>query len=673
MNKKQYLLSIMFLLMPLCALAQWNSITNLPAIYIETFNHAPINSKDNYIYANIYMMNDEGHLQEYDSVEIRGRGNSTWNMAKKPYKIKFKEKEKFLGQGYAKAKKWTLLANAADKTLMRNALTSALGQFTSLKFNPAAKFVDVVLNGEYLGTYQISDQVEVRAHRVNIVEQDVPLAENADISGGYLLEVDGFRDGNCFTTAYYSTPIRIHSPEDEDIVDKQNRYIRNYVNMFEQRLRSSQFADPVKGYRHVVDSMSLVDWYLCTEISANIDGFYSTYFYKEQADSLLYFGPLWDYDIAYDNDWRIWSEQGLSTTTYSLMADIAYSGSKQWVNRMWEDPWFAKRVYTRYKQLLDNGLVDYMQHKVDSLARVLQKSQAKNYERWGIQRRMYHELVLYSSYDQYVEDLKQFIYEHCDFLEETFANKKPIEPTPPFAPANYYYHLQNVRSRKAMDLSATSVCQYSNQQDRKSQDWIIRKVGEHFQIINRTNNLALNDPTVGACTPTTNVGTQLDVVTPDENSERQLWELIPQGTDGYYNLMNVYTQHIANLEGGSSNDFARILSYTNDSRNGESLNRLWYVVPNGALPEEITGIHDVEPDEYALAYDPMTQELHFASATPERLQHFNANVYSANGQLVGTFRADQRYSMAGQPRGIYVVTWKCGGRQRSIKFQIANN
>ena len=668
MRNKILVLLLMLMMIPLGALAQWNKITDLPAVYIETFDHMPIYSKDTYIYANIYIVNDEGHLETYDSVQIRGRGNSTWNMSKKPYRIKFKQKEKLLGKGYAKAKKWTLLANAADKTLMRNALTSALGEFTSLKFNPAAKFVDVVLNGQYQGNYQISDQVEVRPHRVNIVEQEVPLADDADISGGYLLEVDGFQDGNCFTTNYYNTPVRIHHPDEEDINSLQNAYIHNYINMFERRLRSSNFTDPVSGYRHVVDEESLIDWYLCTEISANIDGFYSTYFYKEQADSLLYFGPLWDYDIAYDNDYRIWSEQGLSTTTYSLMADIAYSGSKRWVNRMWEDPWFAKQVYVRYKELLDKGLVDYLQNKVDSLARLLQKSQEKNYEKWGLTRRMYHELVLYSSYDQYVEDLKVFINEHCAYLENTFAFMKPVEPTPPFTPANYYYHIQNVKTAKAIDISETSVCQYSNLQDRESQDWHIRPVGEHFQLINRSNNLALNDPTIGECTPTTNIETQLNVTTPDENSDSQLWDIIPQGTEGWYNLLNVHTQHIANLRAGSSNDYTPILSYTNDERNGESQNRLWYIIPNGPLPDEITGVRDIEPDEYALAYDPMQQVLHFGSETPERLT-FTVRVHAANGVLIGQFKANEEFNMTNQPSGIYIVSWQCGNKTRSVKFK----
>ena len=170
---KQRLLQILLicLLTAQQASAQYTQKTDLPTIYIETFDGNGIYSKEIYEYCRLHYVDETGTVTSYDSVSIRGRGNSTWNMKKKPYKIKFLNKEKFLGKGYAKAKKWTLMANCGDKTLIRNAVTSAMGAFTSLKFNPAYKFVDLVLNGEYMGNYQISDQVDVRPHRVNITEQ----------------------------------------------------------------------------------------------------------------------------------------------------------------------------------------------------------------------------------------------------------------------------------------------------------------------------------------------------------------------------------------------------------------------------------------------------------------------------------------------------------------------
>ena len=288
---KNRLISFLVMLLAFCSLkAQTVNVkryTNLPAVYIETFNKVSITSKENYVYATMWYIDENDSITRYDSLQIRGRGNSTWGLRKKPYRLKFHSKEKFLGKGYAKAKSWTLLANAGDKTLIRNAVTSAMGEFMGLKFNPAYKFVDLNLNGTYLGNYQISDQVEVRAHRVNIVEQDFPLGEYSDVTGGYLLEVDGFADGNCFTTSKAQVPIRIHYPDEDEIVAKQNTYIRNYMRDFETVLYGNDYLDANKGYRRWVDSTSLANWFIGTEVSANIDGYYSTYFYKNQQDSLL--------------------------------------------------------------------------------------------------------------------------------------------------------------------------------------------------------------------------------------------------------------------------------------------------------------------------------------------------------------------------------------------------
>ena len=235
--KRLFTFIALLALVALQAQGQWTRYTNLPTVYIDTYDGAGIYSKTEYVLATMRYVDEQDQLTVYDSLQIRGRGNSTWNLAKKPYKLKFNQKEKLLGKGRAKAKKWTLLANAADKTLIRNAVTSALGERTSLRFNPAYKFVDLVLNGRFMGNYQISDQIDVRPHRVDIVEQDLPLGDDSDITGGYLLEVDGFKDGNCFTTSSYSVPIRIHYPEDEDIAAKQNTYVRNYMAQFERVLR----------------------------------------------------------------------------------------------------------------------------------------------------------------------------------------------------------------------------------------------------------------------------------------------------------------------------------------------------------------------------------------------------------------------------------------------------
>ncbi|MCM1312171.1 MAG: CotH kinase family protein [Bacteroides sp.] len=668
MMRLQMLAAAMFITLCAGAQAKYERLTNLPAVYIRTYDNVPITSKTTYVLATMWYVDENDQVTQYDSLEIRGRGNSTWGLAKKPYKLKFHVKEKFLGNDHANAKKWTMLANAGDKTLMRNAVTSLLGEFTGLPFNPAAKFVDLTLNGTYIGNYQISDQIEVKKKRVHITEQDYPLSETSDITGGYLLEVDGFHDGNCFTTGTGRVGIRIHYPDDEEIATRQTLYIRTYINNFETALMGNDYLDAEKGYRHWVDSVSLANWYIATEVSANIDGFYSTYFYKNAQDSLLYWGPLWDYDIAYGNDTR------KGDTSRSLMTDVGYGDTRVWMNRMWNDPWFANLINRRYRELVNKGMEDYLLGKVDSINTLIQESQELNYKKWGINRRMYNERVLYSSYDQYVNNLKSFISTHIEYLQTAFRTKRPAGPTPAFVAENYYYRFTNANTTKAIDIvgqsenSGAGICTWSNIKGRESEDWVITPVGEYFHITNRKSGMALNDPTTGNVGPTTNVGTQLNTAEPDSLDDRQLWLITPQGTAGYYNLTNKHSQHTANLNGGNAADGTQVLSYTTDSKNTTSLNRLWYIIPGDDLPIiEPDAIAGIEPEEYALAYNADSKTLHFGSETPELLV-FMANVYDTNGRKIRTFRADETCSVEDLPKGTYIVSWKCGNKVRSVKF-----
>lgn len=655
----------------LCAQAQYARLTNLPAIRIFTSDGRGITSKEYYKYCTMYYTDEQDNVTRYDSVQVRGRGNSTWNLSKKPYRIKFNHKEKFLGKGYANAKSWTLLANAGDKSLIRNAVTSAMGKRLGMKFNPAYKFVDLYLDGQYLGNYQISDQVQVRPHRVNIVEQEEVPTDTSDITGGYLLELDRSYDFSMgktgFMTSHYQLPINIHSPEEEVIAQSQLLYISAYVDEFERRLQSDQFTDRVEGYRPMVDSTSLVNWYLGNEMSANVDGFYSTYFYKDRDDSLLYWGPLWDFDIAYNNDNRT-DRATTNNTTEQMMADVAYRGSKVWVQRMWEDPWFGRLVNRRFKEAVDGGMEAYLHTVVDSLSSLLEESQEQNYRLWGINKRAYHEVVVYSTYDQYIADLKQFITDHLNYLSRELpmrTAKGPAEPTPEFKPGNYYYRIASARTGHVIDVSNGQVVANANDSADIVQDWYFKQSGGRFQIINRQSGLALNDPTEGAVTATTNVGTQLNVAMADDSDTRQLWTLTPQGYSGHYNLINVATRHAANLSGGRSDADAPVVSYTSDSRDSVSQNRLWKFTATDTLSDSPTGLAALsEPEDYALAYNPMTQELHFGSATPQQLT-FMAEVFTVGGAKVGQFRADQRLSMQGWPKGVYVVRWL----NHSRKFQ----
>ncbi len=668
----------------------YQRLTNLPHIYINTFNGGNITSKTSYVYAKMRYVDEHDSIATYDSLQIRGRGNSTWNLAKKPYKLKFHEKEKLLGKGYAKAKKWTLLANHGDKTMLRNALTSVMGEHAGLPFNPAAKFVDLTLNGQYVGTYQLSDQIEVRPHRVNIAEQDYPLTEQSDISGGYLLEVDGFFD---FHTGYYwdsesgrqlppdgfytsasRVPVRIHYPDADEIDQQQTQYINNHVNQFESMLFANDFTQP-DGWRSMVDSVTLADWYICTELSGNIDGFFSTYFYKEQADDRLRWGPLWDYDIAYGNDNR------LGDTSHQLMKDVGYgtagNGCVPWVQRFWQDPWFATMIYRRYTELLDQGMEQHLLSAIDSLVQVIDQSQQLNYQRWSINSRTLRERILYSSYDQYISDLRQYVITHTAYLKTTFAQLAGQEPGDDPQPVEQgfvpddgaCYAITNAGSATRMDANMQSMDVCCNAADDAShtQQWLIRQLDNgYMHLTNRATGMALNDPTRGLPTATTLLGDTLNIVPADTTDTRQQWQIVAQSGDRY-NLVNRYSQHVGNLMGGNRADGTPVLSYTNNEANATSNNRMWYI---NAIDQIDTGIDTATPPaDYVLAYDPDGQRLHFGAEQPSLL-HFTAKVYNQSGRLVRTFTATEDISTAAWPTGIYIIAWQEQGRTRHAKLLI---
>ncbi len=674
---------------------QYVRLTNLPHVYLNTFSGYDIYSRDVMVYARMWYVDEQDNVTFYDSLQVRVRGNSTADLAKKPYKLKFKEKVKLLGKGRPNTKKWTLMANHSDKTLLRNALTSLMGERAGLVFNPAAKFVDLTLNGNYVGNYQISDQVDVRPHRVNVVEQDLPLTDDSNITGGYLLEADGFRDfsaspqgANLSPTGFYTmrkrVPVRIHYPDEDDIDRRQFNYINMFVRDFEARLFANNFTDSTEGYRPLVDSTSLANWYICTEVSANVDGFFSTYFYKQQDDDHLYWGPLWDYDIAYNNDNRT-DRGGTNNTERQLMKDYGYgtsnNGCREWLERMWKDPWFARLVNRRYKELVDGGLEQYLNLQLDSLTELIDASQQLNYERWGINRRVLRERVLFSTYDEYVTYVRDFLHTHISYLTTAFAAMLPDEPEPEpepeikvpdfIADSQRYYAISNIGSGTYFDVDIVTdgVCGNHRNTDSETQQWHITNLSNGYLfIVNRATGRALSDPSPSETTATTNVGSQITLAEPDSTDQRQQWDFVSQ-SDGRYNIISRWSQHAANLSGGSSADGTYILSYTSDDRNASSANRQWLVEEAGTMTD--TGVASVSTD-YALAYDPVTGRLHFGA---DRLQDltFLVSVYNASGHRIASFRACEEFSMLPYPTGLYVVTWKHDRRQHSVKFFSGNH
>ncbi|MGY4384350.1 spore coat protein CotH [Pedobacter sp. UYP24] len=373
------------------------SDNGISAFYINT-NGAAINSKDVYVTGSIKIVSNFKETVFDGKTEIKGRGNSTWGMPKKPYRIKLDKKAGLLGM--SESKNWVLLANYADKSLMRNELALMASRNSGLTFTPSSRFVEIYLNGSYDGNYLITEQVKEGKSQVDVED------------GGYLLEEDGFANGEpVYFRTQHNMPITIKYP-DEKITPVQKEYITGHVQKFENALFAANFTDPVNGYRKYFDVDSYVNYYIVNEVMGNPDTFWSTYMYKKANDDKIYTGPVWDFDICANNDDR------LGNNINKLMFNAGFD-PKMWIQRLMEDPAFRKRIRFRWNELKPK--MQNLPAAVTLLEKKLSVSQVRNFTRWNIlNTKVYREVQIAGSYAAEVSYVKDFLTGHLNWLDTKF-------------------------------------------------------------------------------------------------------------------------------------------------------------------------------------------------------------------------------------------------------------
>ena len=545
-------------------------LTNLPTIYITTDNGQFVVQKDVYLKGKITIKSSVSSEAISDVVmEIKGRGNSTWGMPKKPFRIKLDKKASLLGLP-AKEKNWVLLANYADKTLMRNAAAFKVSELVGLEFTPSVRFVDVVFNGEFLGNYMLTDQMEVADFRVPVEKQEIDDTTEPAVTGGYLLEIDGFADGE---PKWFRTPqglkITVKYPKDDEINDAQMKYITDFTAGFENKLFSADFKDPEKGYRAWVDTVSLVNWYIGCELTGNSDSFWSTYIYKKRSNDKFYFGPMWDYDIAFNNDSRLGDAQE------KTMREAAHQ-PRTWIEQLWKDEWFQKAVERRWKELVADGLENKLISYIDETETSLQASQVKNFEKWNIlNRKVHYELALFTTYKGGVDFLKSYVKNRITFLSNNFTVKEPEKPTPPFVAEDFYYMILNKKTNSAIDVTDESVAintplmMWAPKDADDTQLWRIQSISDNlFRFINKNSGLAM------AAAGKDNNLVQVAIDSRDNN---QKWQIVPLFTGGIYGIVNPATGLSINNKGGGLNNGNPVIVYDNSMTNEDKVNQHWYL------------------------------------------------------------------------------------------------
>ena len=374
--------------------------TGLPVVYIETDHRQTILSKLTYINAKMDIVNNDRTVYS-GSMQIRGRGNATWTYPKKPYKIKLDAKASLLGMD--EDRDWVLLSNYCDKTLMRTSIAFKASELLNLPWTPKAKFVELVLNGEYLGNYQLVELIKQDKKRVNIPET------------GFIIERDGYFNEE---PKWFTTPrgygFSFKNPDTDELTDTQYNYIKDYMNEFEKVVDSDSFKDPVNGYAKYIHVESFVRWFLVHQIIANIDT--NPYVIKEDmtADSKLSMGPVWDFEWSMGIGW--YSGSRPRPANYFVCYDNFY------FNRLLQDARVATALQQLWEANHNRVRQELLQHMTDVQNEIM-RSQELNFQKWDIMNTIVSVGgIPMGSFEKEVACDRQFFINHMNWLGTAIYN-----------------------------------------------------------------------------------------------------------------------------------------------------------------------------------------------------------------------------------------------------------
>ena len=426
------------------------SDTGLPVVYINTPGGAAITSKDNWMptepdkgvtlpdgdYTYIYIDADDRKSWDGEDFSdliaskcyVKGRGNTTWQMDKKPYAIKLDSKSEVLGM--PKHKRWVLLANKIDKSMIRNKLTFLIaracyddGSGVQQGWNPSGHSVELVLNGVHKGNYLLCEQIKIDSKRINVAEADDP--KTATSNQGYILEGDRYwggdptenlywtsyrketpyaqlKNGNfsyMYGTNYYDGGVQadngnykfkwgLKGPDDGDLGENgagketaAYKFINEKVTNVEKFIFNTMTTStPLSTIAQHIHVDSFIDYWLVFEMAMNQEpnnpG--SCYMYYDNKDGLLHAGPIWDFD------WGTYNYNFNDANLYVNKSAHFITANSLWYCRLLQNTNIQARVIERWdiikpklQALLDE---DNMKRLSDYMA----KSGEYNWKIWSV-------------------------------------------------------------------------------------------------------------------------------------------------------------------------------------------------------------------------------------------------------------------------------------------------
>ena len=371
----------------------------LPVLHIHR-DPSTIVSKTTYLTSVLEMRSPtttSGWWSKSDAmIEIRGRGNSTWNdPEKKSYRIKFPVTCSPIGLDHTKERDLVILAQDQDKSFLRNHLAFEMSRIllnpsenyhdpNAVLFTPCSQFVNVYMNGNYHGLYQMSDNKEKGKGRIDVETLTAAEGNNATlITGGHILESDihGANPPERFNSGVRKIQINHNYPDVDNYHSSQYTYIENFIKTAEDALYGSNFKHPTEGWRKYFDEKSMADFIIVKEFAGDFDGYTSTQFYKRRGIDKIFFGPIWDVDKGWNNETR----QDAQNPNSNLMIHVGFkmpnSNGDDWFVQVWKDEVFRNFVKTRW-DAKKAQLTAMVMHELDQKPLQMAKAIQANFAVW---------------------------------------------------------------------------------------------------------------------------------------------------------------------------------------------------------------------------------------------------------------------------------------------------
>jgi hypothetical protein len=384
--------------------AQTFTDSNLPIIVINTYGQNIETPYVKFIVGMGIIDNGPGNrnyltdpFNAYNGeVEIKMRGSSSLWLPKKSFNITtvdaLHNPVKTAILGMPAEDDWVMYAPYQDKTCLRNNVAfrmfNAMGHYSS-----RSVFFELVVDGYYQGLYEMQEKIKRDNNRVDVSRLKPAEVTGDELTGGYIIKLDKYLPGeegwysshNSNATNDSANYFLYEYPKPDSAAPQQKNYIKGFFDAYENALASPYYTSPDSGYRKYIDVLSFIDNLIVNELGKNVDGYRSsTFFYKDRdsKNSKLHCGPLWDFNIAFDNcDYN----GGHNPAGWMYQQDAYDNFVPFWWERIMSDDAFKNELKCRYQQLRGNVLSHgALFSHIDSMAAFLNESQARNFTRWPI-------------------------------------------------------------------------------------------------------------------------------------------------------------------------------------------------------------------------------------------------------------------------------------------------